>query len=152
MKNGLGIIEMVIIVAVIGIFAAIGVSSFSAFNERQALALDAEKALSALALARSQALSAKDGFSYGVHFEEKNFILFRGTSFSGGDAANRTFPLADGVRVAGVTLAGGGIEVKFSKLTGTTAQSGTITLALARDASVSKVLTVFATGVAQGTE
>lgn len=138
-----------IAVAVVGILAALGFSHLTAGNERQALALDAEKVLSVLATARGQTLAAKDGFSYGVHFEDRKIVLFRGASYSAGDATNKIYPFADAVHLASTALVGGGAEVKFNKLTGATAQSGTLTLALLRDATLTKVLTVFATGIAQ---
>ena len=149
MKNGFSFIEVMIAVAIVGVLAVFGFSHLAAVNERQALALDAEKVLSVLATARGQTLAAKDGFSYGVHFEDRKIVSFRGASYSAGDTNNRTFTLHDAVHLANTALRGGGAEVTFNKLTGATAQSGTLTLALLRDPSLNKVITVFATGVAQ---
>jgi len=147
-KKGMSVVEVLITISIIGILVALGFSHLTAANERQALALDAENALSVLATARGQTLAGKDGFSYGAHFEDRKVVLFRGASYSADDATNKTYSFADSVHLASTALVGGGGEVKFNKLTGATTQSGKLTLALLRDASVTKVITVFATGAA----
>ncbi len=149
MKNGFSVIEVMLAVTIVGILAGLGFSHLTAANERQALALDAEKVLSVLATARGQTLAGKDGFSYGVHFEDKKVVLFRGTSYSASDATNKIYSFAESVHLASTALVGGGGEVKFNKLIGATTQSGTLTLALLRDATQTKVITIFATGAAQ---
>ncbi len=149
MKNGFSVIEVMIAVAVVGILAALGFSHLTAANERKALALDVEKVLSVLATARGQTLAGKEGFSYGVHFEDRKIVLFRGTIYNAGEVTNKIYSFADGVHLASTALVGGGAEVMFNKLTGTTEQSGTLTIALLRDATLTKVVTVFATGIAQ---
>lgn len=149
MKNGFSVIEVLITIAIIGILAGLGFSHLTTLNLRQALALDAEKVLSVLAMARAETLAGRDGFAYGVHLEDKKAVLFRSTNYYAGDATNRVFVLHDAVHLPSMALAGGGAEVRFNKVTGATEQKGTLTLSLVSDSSVTKIITIFATGVAQ---
>ncbi|MEK7208223.1 MAG: prepilin-type N-terminal cleavage/methylation domain-containing protein [Patescibacteria group bacterium] len=146
--KGFTIVEVLIVLAIVAVIAAFSVSSLVNFNAEEALIAETEKVLSLLTRARSQTLSAKEASVYGVHFEERKAVLFRGASFSAGAAGNQAQTLNDAVKIASIVLAGGGAEVVFQKLTGAAAQSGTITLASVRTPSDTKVITIAATGVA----
>ena len=149
MRNaGFTLLEMVMVLAVIAIISAISVSSFLRVNRDRAIITETEKVLSLVGKARSFTLAAKDGRAYGVHFEQGKAVLFLGPTYNAATASNEAQVLNKEVRISAISLAGGGSEVVFSKLTGTTAQSGTITLALVNDASITKVITIAATGIA----
>ena len=141
-------IEILVTFAIIAVIATLGVAHIGTLNERKALSLEAEKALSLLGRARGETLAGKSGLAYGVHFEETKAVLFRGAAYSAGAPGNEEQILHSAVKVAAVALAGGGSEVKFKKLTGATAESGTVTLALVSNGSSTVVITVAATGLA----
>ncbi|MDO8594046.1 MAG: prepilin-type N-terminal cleavage/methylation domain-containing protein [bacterium] len=145
---GFTLIEILVVLAVVGIVAGIGVSSLSNVNTTSALTVEAEKVLSLLAKARSFTLAAKDGVAYGVHIESGKAVLFKGVSYSAGASSNQVQALHSEVTISTFSLAGGGSEVKFQKLTGSTAEVGTITLRAVRNAQQTKVITVNATGIA----
>lgn len=148
--KGFTLIEILVSLAILAVISVIGLNSFSSVNTDKALDLEAEKVISLIAKARALTLSAKDGAAYGVHFEERTAVLFRGPTYSSGALANQVQAFNDIVKLSAAALAGGGVEVLFAKLTGATAQSGTITLAAVRDASKTRVITIAATGVASG--
>ncbi|TSC67797.1 MAG: Uncharacterized protein G01um101472_306 [Parcubacteria group bacterium Gr01-1014_72] len=147
--SGFSIVEAVIVLAVLAIIAAATTGVFGGLNREKALEGSATSALSLLLRARSLALSSKDASLYGVHFEERRMVLFRGGSYSGGAPDNRVEELPPTVRIFATALQGGGSDVVFQRLTGKTAQSGTITIALSSDASRTKTVTISATGIAE---
>lgn len=149
-SRGFTLIEVLVSLAILAIISVIGLNSFSTVNTGKALDLETEKVVSLIATARALTLSAKDGAAYGVHFEERKAVLFKGPSYTVGAPSNQEQALHDAVRTSAVALAGGGAEVLFTKLTGATAQSGVITLAAVRDASKTRVITIAATGVVSG--
>lgn len=146
--KGFTLIEVLIALAIVAVIAAVGVTSLSNFNAQEALSVETVKVISLLSKARSQTLSAKGGNAYGVHFEERKAVLFKGAVYSASDPNNQTQVLHTEVKISALSLLGGGSEVVFKKLTGGTAQSGTVTLSLARNPSVTKLITIAGTGIA----
>lgn len=146
--KGFTLIEILVVLSIAAIIAVVGVVSLSNFNQEAALSVETGKVLSLLSKARSLTLSAKDGAAYGVHFEERKAVLFKGEAYSAGDAGNETQTLQTEVYLSAISLSGGGNDVVFKKLTGGTAQSGTVTLSLIRNESASSTITILGTGVA----
>ncbi|KKW12881.1 MAG: hypothetical protein UY50_C0002G0002 [Parcubacteria group bacterium GW2011_GWA2_49_9] len=70
------------------------------------------------------------------------------STYSVGAAGNQMQTLHDEVKISALALTGGGFEIVFSKLTGATTQSGTVTLTTLRDAGTTKVITITSTGAA----
>ena len=148
MNRGFTVIELLLSVAIIAVISAIGISAMSPVNTDKALITETEKVLSLIGKARSQTLAAKESSVYGVHFEERKAVLFKGSTYSVGAAGNQMQTLHDEVKISALALTGGGFEIVFSKLTGATTQSGTVTLTTLRDAGTTKVITITSTGAA----
>jgi len=146
--KGFTLIELLLSLAIVGILVAVGVTSFSAQNRGETLQQEADKIVSLLGAARADTLAAREGTQYGIHFEEQRAVLFSGAAYSASAAGNRAQALHREVKISAISLFGGGSEVFFQKLTGKTAQSGTVTLSLVSDASKTKVITIAGTGVA----
>ena len=147
-STGFTLLEMLLSVGIITIISVIGVSSFLNINRDRALTAEVEKVLSLIAKARTFTISEKDGGAYGVHFEQGKAVLFLGPTYNAGAGSNQAQTVNGAVRISAISLSGGGSEVLFRKLTGTAVQSGTITIALVKDPSVTKVITIALTGVA----
>jgi len=147
-ERGFTLVEVLVAVALAGIIAAIGVASFVNWNTSEALDTETGKIIALLLEARSLTISGSDGSVAGVHFESGQAVLFRGSAYVAGSSSNRLQALHDEVRIASITLAGGGSDVIFRKLTGATSQSGTVTLSSARDAGKTRTVTITATGIA----
>lgn len=145
---GFSLLEILLALGVMTIIAVIGLSSLFRFNAAKALDVEIGKTLSLLSKARSLTIAAKDGKSFGVHFEERKAVLFSGASYDPNDASNEMQSFNNEVKISATALAGGGAEVLFKKLSGATNQSGTITLALVRDPSKTRVITIAPTGLA----
>ena len=145
---GFTLLEILLALGVVAIITAISTAALSNFNKSKALGIKAEKVLSLIVRARSLTLAAKDGLSYGVHFEERKAVLFSGANYSANVPTNQIQLLNDEVKISAIALTGGGAEGFFKKLSGATDQNGTITLALARDASKTKIITIVGTGIA----
>lgn len=146
--KGFTLLEVLLVLGIAAIIAAISLTSLSNFNKDNALVIEVEKVVSLIAKARSLTLAAKKELSYGVHFEERKIVLFSGASYSANASTNQIQLLNDEVKISSIALTGGGAEVLFKKLSGETAQNGTVTIAAVRNASQTKVVTIEVTGVA----
>ena len=147
-QRGFTLVELLLSLAIVGILVAAGVTAFSTQDRGAALQWEADKIVSLLGAARTDTLAAREGAQYGIHFEEQRTVLFSGATYSASDAGNRVQTLHREVKISAISLSGGGRDIMFQKLTGKTAQSGTVTLALVSDASKTKVITIAGTGSA----
>ncbi len=144
--KGFTLIEIVLTFGILALLTFVGLASLGNFNTDKALTLETHDVVSLISKARSFTLSAKNGSAYGVHLEATKAVLFAGPAYSPSATGNEVHTLNKEVTVSSVSLAGGGSDILFSKLTGATTQTGTITLASVRRASQTKVITVTGTG------
>jgi len=144
MKKGFTLVEILIVLSVLGIIAAIVMFSFSSVSSSGALDRSVSDVISALSQARSETLSSKDNSSYGVRFEQSEVIIFK-ESYSPGNSENVTISLSGPTLISNVSLGGGGSEVLFERFTGNAATGGTVTLT--NNAGSTKVITIYETGL-----
>jgi len=145
-RQGFTLVEIIGVIAVLGIITALSVSSLIRFNSREAVEQEVGKLLGIVSEARTLTISAKDGVAYGVHFEEHKAVLFQAPTYSEGATTNRVQMLSDAVRLSAISLTGGGADVVFKKLTGGTDEDGTITIVSTRDDVDARDIVITPTG------
>jgi prepilin-type N-terminal cleavage/methylation domain-containing protein len=146
-EKGLTLIEVTIALAVLAILALFTASPLSLFRDRQILTAGSEEVGTILNDARERTLGALDDSAYGVHFTEDSMTLFKGGSFSPGTPGNIEKTVNSRLTLSSISLAGGGDDIVFKRLSGETEQYGTITVALKNESLPSRTLTIYATGV-----
>lgn len=144
-KKGITIIEILIVIAVLGIIFSIVIPQFSKMRENQALKNGVQDILSSVNKARSQTLASLNSSVYGVHFQADKVIIFKGAVFSVGDAGNETIDITTPAIISNIALAGGGNEIYFNRLSGAPNTTGAVTVSTP---AYSKIITISATGVA----
>ncbi len=145
-RKGFTLIEILIVIAILAVLVTIIVSTFSLFNKNEAIKKDTETVVEVLQQARSQTLSSKNGSQYGVHFGTSKITLFTGATYSAGASTNSDTTLASTDTIVTVTLTGGGNDIVFTRLTGETAQNGTVVVS-SPTSSRTKTVTIYKTGV-----
>ncbi|TAL49355.1 hypothetical protein EPN83_01235 [Patescibacteria group bacterium] len=148
-RAGFTVAELVVIIGIMALVLTLTYASFANLGKREVLDKEALQVVSILNEARSLTLASEGASQYGVHFETAQVVLFRGFSYSSTDPQNKTVPLHDRVVISAINLTGGGSEVVFERLTGTTGESGTTTLSLKSDAGQTKSVVIFATGITE---
>ena len=81
-----------------------------------------------------------------MHFENTRVVLFKGLSYSANDSLNISSSLHSLIIISNVALTGGS-DVVFQRLTGETAESGSVTLALVDNPTITKVISISGMGV-----
>jgi len=149
LSQGVTALELLMVVAIMAILAAIVISPFAQFRNSKVLDTAGENALSILARARGNTLSSKNSYQYGVHFESAQMVLFRGAIYNSLDANNEAVALDGALEIYPTppSLTGGGSDVIFDRLTGKTSQDGTVVIRVKSDTSKTRTITVNATGV-----
>ncbi|MFA6177806.1 MAG: hypothetical protein WC694_02855 [Candidatus Paceibacterota bacterium] len=143
--RGISVIEILIIIAVLGIIFLIFIPQFSKLREMQVLKSGVGDILSSIDKARSETLASVDSSSYGVHFQSDKIIIFKGTVFSDSDVNNKTINITTPATISDITLGGGGSDLYFNRLSGAPNTTGTV---IVSTTSYSKTITISATGVA----
>lgn len=147
-KKGITAIELLVVVAVLGIIFSIVVPQFSKTRENQVLKTGVQDVLSAINKARSQTLASLDSLTYGVRFESDKVIIFTGTAYSFGAASNETIMITSPASITNVTLNSVSAipgEMYFNRLSGSPSRTGTITIS---SSNITKIITIYGTGVA----
>ncbi len=147
--KGFTILEILMALAIAGIALAIVTLSFSKLNQNQALDKSALVIISVLDEARALTLAGKDGAQYGVNIEASQVTLFKGSSYSSVDSSNISTPLNSLIAIRNINLAGGGNSVIFQKLTGKTAQTGSLEVYLKDDSTRFHTISINSNGVVE---
>ena len=147
-KKGITIIELLVVLAVLGIIFSIVIPQFSKMRENQVLKNGVQDILSSFDKARSQTLASLNSSEYGVHFEADKIIIFKGIDFFTRDTAkDETINIITPATISNVELGDGSPisgNMYFNRLFGKPSTTGTITISTT---NYSKKITIWATGV-----
>jgi len=146
-KNGFTLVELVTVIAIISILMTIGVPSYRTYQKRIELDQQAEQIISILRQAQNQSMTLLHNQNFGVHFEGDKFVLFEGETYSSSDSDNMTYNLPSTLQIYDISLAGGGQDVVFSKLRGTTEQEGSLKVKTLTDPSIYQEISISSEGV-----
>lgn len=146
-NRGITMIELLVVLAVLGMMILIVLPRFSTIRENAVLKTAVSDILSSLDKAKSKTLSSLNSSEYGVHFQSDKVIIFKGKVFSAVAADNETANMTAPAKITNVTF--GGVSgttgnMYFNRLLGVPSTTGTITVSAASSA---KIITIYATGV-----
>src|SRR5690606_21592269 len=91
--RGFTFIEIMVVVAIVLILAAVAVVSLSAMSERLLLRSTAGDIAFALEGAKARSVAGVGGVSHGVRFSEDSYTEFRGAVYAAGGSGNVTHAL-----------------------------------------------------------
>ncbi len=147
-RRGFTLVELLITLSIMGVIAGIVVGSFAGARSSQILQGATDETLATLAAARARALASRGGNRYGVHIASDAMTLFIGPVYQAATSTNEKYALDSSLEIASVSLAGGGSDIVFEKLTGKTNQYGSFVLRLKAEPVRAHTISVSATGVA----
>lgn len=145
---GISMPELLAAMAVMIILASLIFSGLVSFRRSQDLLHASGGVLSLLEDARAKTMRSESDMQYGVHLESSRAALFRGAVYSVSDTNNIYFYFPDSVEMSAANLNGGGQDAVFERLTGATAQYGTVILRLKNYTANTKTITILNSGIA----
>lgn len=146
-RRGFTLLEILIGISILIILATILWGGLIRFQRSLQLAGSLEDGISLLVEARTRTLSSLGEDQYGVHFQNDRVVLFKGVTYTAGNPDNVEGVLPRSVEISSVSLNGGGADVIFKRLTGTTDQYGDITYHLLADTSQTRTVSIVSTGL-----
>ncbi|MEK7090140.1 MAG: LamG-like jellyroll fold domain-containing protein [Patescibacteria group bacterium] len=148
-KAGFTVFELLIVVAILAVIGVVIVSVFHNFRAPIILNSAAEVGVSALNDARSKTLSSKSSKQYGVHFASSSVTLFRSATYLASDSENKENIFSTDAEISCISLNGGGTNVVFDRLTGETANYGTVIYRLANQPSTTRKIVILPSGASR---
>ena len=144
-RKGITVIELLLVLAVLGIIISVVTPQFSKIKENQVLKSAVGDVISSLNKARSQTLASLNSLQYGVRFEPDKIIIFTGTGFIDETASNEVINIITPATISNISLTGGVVNLYFNRLSGSPSVNGTVTISTT---NFNKIITISATGVA----
>lgn len=146
-SEGYTFVELIVVIAILGILMAIIIPSFAGFRQSSALNGDTMNLITLINRARLLSVADKGDVQYGIHLEAGKVVLYQGSTYSSGASTNESYPFSSGITLSNLVINGGGSEILFAKVTGATTQAATMTL-LSAGNSASTTIAVLPVGVA----
>lgn len=146
-QKGFTVIELLIVIFILGMLAALVIASLSVFNRSQTVDGVAKAIDAMINDARSRSVASVEDSSYGMYFDANSAVLFKGTSYDSNDPANEVYALPSTVAINSINLTGGATALYFEKITGTASRSGSITFEHTQDASQTRTIVISSTGL-----
>lgn len=147
-SRGFTVLEILVVVTLIFIITGIVVVAMGTFRDTQARDAEVEQVLALLGEARTDTIASKDASSYGVHFTSSSITLFKGTTYTAGDANNEEADIDSALSLVNISFAGGGSDVVFNRLTGTTDDYGTLVIRVGSSSDHDATISIAQTGIA----
>lgn len=142
-ETGFTLLEIVIVAAILIIFASIVIPNFGPIKEQLDIDNSAKEIAAVLKLAQSRTLALENNSQYGVYFNAttlpNQYILFKGESYEERDtSADQFYFLPERTEFSEINLVresdgNSANETVFSRLTGASQESGSISVALKTD-------------------
>lgn len=147
--RGFTFVELMLVVAIMLLVTATTVAGFYSYARGKALQSAERLVRSTLEDAHARTLGADKNLQYGVRLatSTNTITLFEGDTYSAVDPNNIDTVLTSYVTIADVSLNGGGYDVVFDRLVGTTDTYGTISLLLATGDSATRTISVLRSGI-----
>lgn len=146
-KKGFSLIEVISAIAIGAILLGVVAVSFASFRDNKSVDISVDQILSVINEARVKAVSAEDSSRFGVYFEAGQVTLFKGDSFIESDASNIKTTLSALAEISDVAFNGGGSSILFQKLTGKTANDGSLRIKLKSNNNKFKTIKIKTTGI-----
>ena len=123
--KGFTLLEILLVVALMGVVAGIGAPLYQSFQERNDLSLASQTLVHTLYQAQVYARAPKGYDSWGVHIATSTITLFSGNSYD-----TRDTDLDEVTYIGSQIQVGGTTEHLFTTFTGLPSTAGTTTLSL----------------------
>ena len=140
-------IEIMVVLAVLGVLLSVVIWSFSSFRDSRLLENSIGDALSLIDEARMKTISSYNNMQHGVHFETSRVVLFKGTTFSESDLDNKEVSIHPLIEIFNISLNNSSSDLVFQRINGKTDNYGSIVIRVKSNPSRAKQININSTGI-----
>ncbi len=145
--GGFTFVEILIVLAIMAILAAISLAGMSRYGARQQHTQLVTELKSGLTEARSKSMASLEDTTYGVYMGTSTIEYFAGSVVTPGNSANQIIPIPAAVTVI-PRLTGAATDVLFARVTGEPDVVGTIDVVDTRSIATTTI-TIYASGLVE---
>lgn len=146
LSRGVTLLETLAAVAILMLISGVVLASLNNFRAQKTMDAAVEEVLAAFSQAHFDTISSRNDQQYGVHIDTDKVVYFVGPTYSAGAATNVIYRFVVPVEIVNISLAGGGSDVLFQRLSGGTDQSGTFIVRAKSNGSLQTKVTINGTG------
>lgn len=144
---GFTFIELLTVIGILIVLTAMSIPAFRSFQKESDLTNTTEKIINTLRFAQNKTLASEESSQWGVWFStpttSQEYILFKGESYISRDSSyDEIHEVPEKIELYEINLTGGGTEVVFDRIVGSTDYSGNISLRLKDDISKTRQVIV----------
>ena len=123
--KGFTLVELLMVLGILALLIVVSLPLTVNFYKTRQLDVHEQGIVQALRRAQLKAMSIERNSAFGVYLTSTQYVLFKGSSYAARDTSyDEVFDLSGNLSVSGLS------EIVFSKLNGTTTDTGTITLSI----------------------
>lgn len=123
-KRGFTFVEILVVLGVIGLLTGLAIPFYQTFYIDSQLDNTTSELIQTLRRAQLKAMASEDDQTFGVHLEQRRFVLFKGSTYNPSDSYNEATQLPNTLTLT----SGVGPNIVFNQLKGTTINIGNITI------------------------
>jgi len=144
---GFSLIEVLIAVSVLTILTGLIAPGFNFFRQQSAIDSATQEIIHTLRLAQNRTLASEGDSNFGVYFETNKFVLFKGLTYSASATDNEIHNFDSSLNISAINFGGAVAYVVFERLTGTTANYGSLVIGRTGDASQNRTIHIDQSGI-----
>ncbi len=148
-SRGFTLIEIIVVICIVAVMGSVVMYNLSAKRNDQTVNSAEDEVVALLNEARSSTLSAEQNLQYGVHFQTNQAILFQGATYVSGATGTREISIDPSINITSISLATGGSDIVFDKMTGSTGEYGSLVVKNI-SSSEQKTITITKAGLITG--
>lgn len=145
-RRGVTLVEILVSISIMMLISSLVLAAFSDFRAQKTLDAAVEGMLAAFSHAHLDTISSRNDKQYGVHIGTDQVVYFVGPVYATGTVTNIIHPLHTAIEIVNISLNGGGSDVLYQRLYGTTDQYGTFQLRPKARPTMVMTITVNGTG------
>lgn len=150
-RDGFTLVEILVIVGIMVILIALAIPSYRFFQQESDLVNNTEEIINTLRLAQNKTLASERASQYGVYFDQstspQQYTLFKGSNYASRDISfDEVRKLSKSIEISEINFNGGGSEVIFDRISGTTSQHGYISIRLKDNPAKTKTVYIANSG------
>ena len=144
--RGVTLLETIVAVGIMMLISGVVLASLNNFRAQKTMDAAVEEVLAAFSQAHFDTISSRNDQQYGVHIDTDKVVYFVGPTYTTATTTNVIYRFVVPVEIVSVSLAGGGNDVLFDRLTGGTSDSGTFIIRAKTNNTLQTTVTINGTG------